>query len=702
MLNVEDSLSGEAETNGTVDATVTNTTASLETVSTSTEAKEQATKSKPAPNHRTRSKGGRQNGKMHRKPAKRFEQFQRHEALGQFSVLADTDSDEGDSDDMDVDDEAARYESPTSCIGEDDAPYAFPATEDASMVVDVGPKAAPAHAVDAPMTTAEPMEGVKTETRQHTGTRLKKGKRGGALKGMQTSMANYMHHASATVAYAKTDEEATPAGTEASTERDVIIPDTPDSQEDFTIEDTRSGNDAGDNDLPIQIGQWLQSFQGSEVGVVANGHCAFLAMHATSANYSGADMKNTVEVVAETTELKWFVYALMMNNLRKDVQLNLIDPIKACASLHPDQPPFTSVQGATAALYAHYDAARKRSAGAKVQSHAHVQKYCYGTHRLADGTDHESGYGAALKDRDATEYLRNCWRLHVLPTFIILRHHERHFYGVRHGELYFKWRAEGDPGFTPDIAADYDWKTYINVLTDQEREVDMATINRLADRDDVNDIIIKRLDMRVRLDVVHARGVSQYWTRMRLKRTGQCCQKRRSKPYTKIMVSIITQQDFYLLAQMMSAAQDFPRVQDTQTKAKVKTFCKERLVAVEDKNVNMETAYMLARAPDRWKRLAQWLPPRYCRAQPQPLMEQVWRILHVIPYTVAAWTDTPMGRAHTGARATWYDTFPFVRSLCHGVVDHNDWSSATEAPTGQAWGETAEEFSAGLPTPERN
>ncbi|KAE9163021.1 hypothetical protein PF005_g30616, partial [Phytophthora fragariae] len=175
MPSVEDSLSDEADTNGTVDVTVPNSTASLNPVSTPTEAKGKVTKSKPVPNHRTESKGKRQNGKMNRNPAKRFEQFQRHEALGQFGVLADTDSDEGDSDDMDVDDEAARYESPTSGIGQDDAPYAFPATQDASMVVEVGQTAAPAHAVDAPMTTVEPMEGVKDGDQTTHRDKVKKG-----------------------------------------------------------------------------------------------------------------------------------------------------------------------------------------------------------------------------------------------------------------------------------------------------------------------------------------------------------------------------------------------------------------------------------------------------------------------------------------------------------------------------------------------
>lgn len=45
-----------------------------------------------------------------------------------------------------------------------------------------------------------------------------------------------------------------------------------------------------------------------------------------------------------------------------------------------------------------------------------------------------------------------------------------------------------------------------------------------------------------------------------------------------------------------------------------------------------------------------------------------------------------MGRAPSGARITWYEEFPFLRALCHGVVEHNVWSEATLAPTEQAWG----------------
>lgn len=133
-------------------------------------------------------------------------------------------------------------------------------------------------------------------------------------------------------------------------------------------------------------------------------------------------------------------------------------------------------------------------------------------------------------------------------------------------------------------------------------------------------------------------------------------------------------------------------IDDPQTKATVMNFCKVWLTAAEDMQIHRDTAYALARSPDRWKRLAQWLPQSYCRAQPQHLTEREWCVLHVLPYTIGTWSETPMGRAPTGARETWYDKFPFLRTLCHGVVEHNDWSASTAAPTGQAWGESTEEM----------
>lgn len=118
--------------------------------------------------------------------------------------------------------------------------------------------------------------------------------------------------------------------------------------------------------------------------------------------------------------------------------------------------------------------------------------------------------------------------------------------------------------------------------------------------------------------------------------------------------------------------------------------------------LHLETAQALASTSERWMRLTQWLPRSMCRAQPDQLTAREWRILHILPYTVSGWEDTLLATAPNGARATWYEEFPFLRSLCHGVVDHSDWSNATLAPTGQAWGESQDDDISSPESPRRN
>ncbi|KAE9010555.1 hypothetical protein PR002_g15318 [Phytophthora rubi] len=93
----------------------------------------------------------------------------------------------------------------------------------------------------------------------------------------------------------------------------------------------------GDDDLPIQVGQWLASFNGREIQVAVNGQCAFLAVLATTVNHDGVSMDNTSEVITDATDLKWHSYTLMMANLRNDVELKLVDPIEECSKLHPEE-----------------------------------------------------------------------------------------------------------------------------------------------------------------------------------------------------------------------------------------------------------------------------------------------------------------------------------------------------------------------------
>ncbi|KAF4130471.1 hypothetical protein GN958_ATG20365 [Phytophthora infestans] len=97
----------------------------------------------------------------------------------------------------------------------------------------------------------------------------------GAIKGMQNSMATYIKSTKRAVE-GKTGEVITavvskPTQSGDGHEQEDIVPATPTSQEDLTIGITRMGTYEGDADLPVQLGQWLVRFNGTEVEVEANG-----------------------------------------------------------------------------------------------------------------------------------------------------------------------------------------------------------------------------------------------------------------------------------------------------------------------------------------------------------------------------------------------------------------------------------------------
>ncbi|KAJ8552194.1 hypothetical protein ON010_g10352 [Phytophthora cinnamomi] len=226
-------------------------------------------------------------------------------------------------------------------------------------------------------------------------------------------------------------------------------PPTPGSQEEFTAGEPHQGTAKGDNDLPTSVGRWINLFEGREVQVASNGHCGVLALLASSTNQDGLIQKLTSTVARETNQLRWSVYTRMMANLRKHVELNLVDTVVKYQTLFPERSKFTTTEAAIAALYAHYDAARNKSADVRAPAsfwvgtnelramtkhlpepilvldideynNGHIQFYGYGMYRRANGKYHESGYVEALSDRAALKYLTACKLLHVLPIFLIL------------------------------------------------------------------------------------------------------------------------------------------------------------------------------------------------------------------------------------------------------------------------------------------
>ncbi|OWY96140.1 hypothetical protein PHMEG_00033672, partial [Phytophthora megakarya] len=273
--------------------------------------------------------------------------------------------------------------------------------------------------------------------------------------------------------------------------------------------------------------QHLWTFlQARLITVPANGQCAFAAFYFTTVN---ADSRTTF--TAEN------VYALILANLPNDVAAGLVDPIREICRLYPDRPTPASKEAATAALYEHYQTERRRSVNTKVLTSfwagpevlramaqhlreplyhvaeedanhvAHVQRYYYKDYVLPNGQEHESGCGGPMEDAQVTCPFEHYQTLHILPTIMVLRRTENHFYGVgHHPDTFLRWHAEGDPEFAATIVDPYEWLMEINVITPHEpADIDDMDLNLLDPTDTVNIAMLRRMPMQERLDVAHQR-----------------------------------------------------------------------------------------------------------------------------------------------------------------------------------------------------
>ncbi|KAE8987703.1 hypothetical protein PR003_g22522 [Phytophthora rubi] len=225
-----------------------------------------------------------------------FAAFQRAEALGRYEALAEEDSDAEDA--VDGNDAMSDIE-----ISADD-PELPTSVEDATRSDGVGTHqggASPTFQPDTP-------SGMEVESKvepAHTQT----------VALVQTTLATYIQ------SDGPRPSAQVPVETTASHESEETVPATPDSQQEFTMGRPHVGGEVGDEDLPIQAAHFLSSFDGCEVAVEGNGQCAMLAFYASISNHSTRTLKNTAATTTQVSEVKRGVYALMMANLRHDVEL---------------------------------------------------------------------------------------------------------------------------------------------------------------------------------------------------------------------------------------------------------------------------------------------------------------------------------------------------------------------------------------------
>ncbi|KAE9046312.1 hypothetical protein PR001_g4617 [Phytophthora rubi] len=216
---------------------------------------------------------------------------------------------------------------------------------------------------------------------------------------------------------------------------------------------------------------WIGSIHGTPIAVPANGPCLYLAFYATTTNTQAKKLTLRSATVAAADIVKQRVIDIVLANLRYDVKLRLILPKEELQRIYPGEQPPNSQEAAAAMLYAHYVKMRAVSVGTPVPQayregptvlrgmavylrepvyvwdideadRAYVQQYTFKRYEMDNGDQQETGTVTPLSEDKIRDILEACFRQQVIPTMLLLKHTEGHFYEVQHGDTFHEWHAQ--------------------------------------------------------------------------------------------------------------------------------------------------------------------------------------------------------------------------------------------------------------------
>ncbi|KAE8909802.1 hypothetical protein PF005_g19624 [Phytophthora fragariae] len=219
---------------------------------------------------------------------------------------------------------------------------------------------------------------------------------------------------------------------------------------------------------------WIGSVHGAPISVPANGQCLCLAFYATTTNTQAKKLTLRATTVAAADLVKQRVLDIVLANLRYDVKLRLILPKEELLRIYPGEQPPYSQEAAAAMLYAHYVKMREVSVATSVPQvfweeptvvramavylrepiyvwdvdaadRAYVQQYSYKKFEMDNGDRHDTGIVAPHSEDRIRDILEACFHQKVVPTMLLLKHTEGHFYGVQHGDVFHEWHAHPGP-----------------------------------------------------------------------------------------------------------------------------------------------------------------------------------------------------------------------------------------------------------------
>ncbi|KAE8882675.1 hypothetical protein PF003_g33222 [Phytophthora fragariae] len=73
---------------------------------------------------------------------------------------------------------------------------------------------------------------------------------------------------------------------------------------------------------------------------------------------------------------------------------------------------------------------------------AYVQQYTFKRYEMDNGDQREADTVTPLSEDKIRDILEACFRQQVIPTMLLLKHTEGHFYEVQHGDTFHEWHAQ--------------------------------------------------------------------------------------------------------------------------------------------------------------------------------------------------------------------------------------------------------------------
>ncbi|GMF51713.1 unnamed protein product [Phytophthora fragariaefolia] len=457
--------------------------------------------------------------------------------------------------------------------------------------------------------------------------------------------------------------------------------------------------------------EWIGSLQGVPVAVPANSQCLVLAFYATVMNTFSKKLALSATIVAAADVVKQRVLDIVLANLRYDVKLNLVSAKEEFQRIYPDDAPPSSVEACAATLFAHYTKMKAISVATPVSftfwegptvlramavylretiyvwdigadDMAYAQQYAYRTFQMDNGDSHETGVVTALSEGTVRGFLEACFNHHVIPTMLLLKHREGHFYGVQHDTTFHDWHTQQGPEMRVRLDL-VQSELGFPILPSEGYDPESVTVEAAQEEQ----ALLKEMGVDF-----YASGSQEslmtepshpVLTRAPVDIT-TTVHKRVYLPYPELAAQSCQHEQLIHWGEREAYQHQVLTIErirhDEDSDDVAQTFCTgwlEHCYAATPQD-----AIELARDRQMWSELGTMVDVSLLPLRPLNIPLEHWFILHVLPYAIKDWDDTSMGRAPTSSRAIWYQEYQPVQQLCTAIADRRDWSIAVWLPLG--------------------